>query len=182
MSLPSKTVPYTQFPALGIKSETENKILDFGRLPEGWHYGGGGPISRRIIVLALKLHEAAVELGLNDSDAFPGEHGELMVSFYHKNHSLEFIIEPDCSITFYHEINDEDVDSANNLTIENAIAILTKFGAWAWNVLGLFTKGTTSLRKVDLIAWHFDPQTTDQEFQSSVIDASWSLVQPSVST
>jgi hypothetical protein len=108
------------------QSQVIRKIYSFLKLPKGWHYGSGGPPSISIVKKALKIAEMAL-LSVFDADACPGVEGEIMVSIYHKEHYLEFIIEPDQSVTFTHEINDEEVFYQDNISFNSAIDEIEKF-------------------------------------------------------
>lgn len=70
-----------------------SQILGFGRAPAGWHFGSGGPASRRTIRLALRIYRAARARGL-EAEAFHGESGEIALVFARANRSVELTIDP----------------------------------------------------------------------------------------
>ena len=78
-------VYYILFPQRD-KLKTVRKIERFGALSVGWHYGIGGPIDDDIIQSAKATHEFLLMLALTKTDAFPGQHGEVMVTAYHRGH------------------------------------------------------------------------------------------------
>jgi hypothetical protein len=128
---------------------TAMKILSFNRLPRGWHYGDGGPLSRARIDAALSLFWRMNLLGF-DTDAFPGAHGELMVAGNSANHYIEAIAEADNSISIVYEVNDAEVLSASNISLEKADEILKNIAAEMasrdrWNTLGSYIQNISIL-------------------------------------
>lgn len=132
-TLGREEVPYIAFLEPDSLSKTDHTIKEFMFLPVGWHYGDGGPISGSVCVTAFELNRYAVEMGLSVTEAFPGINGEIMVSIYPKGHVLDFTIYPNGLIRFRHEINDEEVESEDNLTWIGALQKLNKFGNGTWN-------------------------------------------------
>jgi len=118
-------------------SPTEAKIESFSDLPKGWHFGEELAPSKEVIEKSLKIEEAASLYGY-ETDAFPGIDGEIMVTVYHGNHSLEFTVENDSSIIFALEENDNEIDYKELLSFEDAMIELDRYNKLSghkWNIL-----------------------------------------------
>jgi hypothetical protein len=75
------------------------KIKSFNQLPQGWHFGDGGPIPLEVIDSALKWHCLLTEHGVTKIDASPSEFGSVLVAATLANHYTEIISEPDGKFT-----------------------------------------------------------------------------------
>jgi hypothetical protein len=149
MTRPSKDTSYRFFYAQHGRSKTVNDILDFAKLPTGWHYGRGGPISPKVCKWALQLYVHAINSGFSITEAFPGVDGEVMVSVYYRQHAFDFTINPDGSVDYRLEINDNDVEVADNLTLEAAKQKLTIFGIVLWNLSASSTPNISAKKEAD---------------------------------
>ena len=140
-------------------SITENKhpalvkIDHFLKLEKGWHFGEGVPATKQTAIKAAVLVEEAV-IGRFDTDVFPGIDGEIMVTVYHKEHYLEFIVEKDGSVTYVYQVNDEDIVDGEKLSFKSALNVIHDFSRRIWNTLGSFTAITTTQGKGNLKVWH----------------------------
>ncbi len=110
-------------------TQTTAKILSFGELPVGWHYGGGVPPAKETIAAALKLNEEAEASGFDKTNAFPGIEGEIQVTAYFGALCLEFTIERDGGITFVKEKDDQEIAYEPTLTLDEAIDRLRTVGS-----------------------------------------------------
>lgn len=107
--------------------ETHRKLKSFIDFEEGWSYGYGKRFDIEILEKAISFHSALVNTGLLKTDAFPGLNGEIMVTGYHHDHYLEFIFEPDQTVTFTHEKADDEVFYQEGLSIQQALQHLREF-------------------------------------------------------
>lgn len=80
----------------------EEKIRSFGDLPAGWDFGRGEPASAATIEDAIQVYRFGRSLDL-DIEVFPGTNGEIAVAFYQEEHSIEFIIDADQSLSYHIE-------------------------------------------------------------------------------
>lgn len=101
--------------------ETVKKIHSFKRLVTGWSYGEGKQFKVPVLNDAISLVEEAFNLSFHTTDTFPGLDGEVMCTIYHENHYLEFIIEPNGSITFTREYGDEEICYQEGLLLQEAV-------------------------------------------------------------
>jgi hypothetical protein len=109
---------------------TRRKIKGFMHFDEGWSYGYGEKFNLQVVEEALALHTELIRIGISKTDAFPGLSGEVMVTGYYHNHYLEFIVEPDLTITFTHEVGDDEVFYQEGLSTQQAITHLREFYQW----------------------------------------------------
>jgi hypothetical protein len=98
----------------------EVKIRSFSDLADGWHFGEGGPISEKVISVALALSKYARELNFSEIDAFPGVNGEILLTLYYGDYVLELTVESDLSINVVMEVGDEEVFDKEGLSILEA--------------------------------------------------------------
>jgi hypothetical protein len=109
--------------------DTERKLRSFAALQPGWHYGEGGPIEGEILDDAIALNRYALHLGFARTNAFPGLNGEARVTIYDGEHYLEFTVEPDRAIDYYHELDGQRVSRELGLSVQSAKDRI--WGFWA---------------------------------------------------
>lgn len=109
-----------------ITTDTAAKILSFADFPVGWHYGEGAPIERQIIDTALDIFWRLSMLGFDETNAFPGIYGEVMVTAYRGAHYVELIAEADGSVSVLYERNDEEIYNEEHLEFSRALELLQK--------------------------------------------------------
>ena len=121
---------------------TEKKIRDFKKLEKGWNYGEGEPFNVSILDNAISLIHEAFNLAFYTTDAFPGLNGEVMCTIYHGEHYLEFILEPDGSVTFSHEKGEEEICYQEGLSLQDAKEKIEEFGKEIWNTYASSIRNT----------------------------------------
>jgi hypothetical protein len=132
---------------------TKEKIESFLALPVGWHYGAGRAPSRDAIKNAQEWLTRLSQWGLWNVDAFPGADGEIMLSAYRDDESFELVLEPDNTVSFYHEKDDRTITSLPHkgpIDVENAI--IEAAGA-QWSTFDFFTRGISTQGRTDLSGW-----------------------------
>ena len=112
---------------LAAKASTPAKIISFSDLPVGWHYGEGGPPTSSTIDLAQDLYWSLEALGYTQTDAFPGIHGEVMVTGYWGTRYAELIAEKDDTISIHLERDGDEIYSEEHRPFEEAAAALEHF-------------------------------------------------------
>lgn len=94
---------------------TAETIKSFLNLPKGWLYTRGVPFKQKTVDLALEIEEYARALQL-DTEAFPGENGEIVLSIYPPKYqypavdNLDFEIETTGEIFFSKTVDDTYVE------------------------------------------------------------------------
>lgn len=108
--------------------ETINKVESFNMLQKGWHFGDGDAISDDYVKIGTIFLQFAELLGIQKANAFPGENGELQITFYQNNKFLEITIEADRKITVAEDVNDKNVSYEENLNLTEVIEKLKIWG------------------------------------------------------
>lgn len=79
----------------GVVSEAvQERLWSFSELPDGWHFGEGGPASSSTVLRAIELCSMLLRYGLDDVGAFPGIYGGITVTGYRGDHALEIFCDP----------------------------------------------------------------------------------------
>lgn len=121
--------------------ETQSKIDSFRKLPPGWHYGRGGPISDVVIAKAKEILCLLVQKGLTSNDAFPGADGEIQLTAYHADHYISVIIEPDLSASFIHEkLNIDVIVPIEAVDLDRIKAEIARAAVEIWNLSDMYTR------------------------------------------
>jgi len=135
-------------------TETPTKILSFGELASGWHYGEGGPIQSVVIDAALDLYWRLYLNDLTHTDAFPGAHGEIQLTAYHttedqRHHYISIMIEPTLEFSLVHEVDGEEVrEPVETTDIELLKSIISDIAGeivgQRWSTSDIFTPRTST--------------------------------------
>ncbi len=104
---------------------TLEKIQRFAHLEAGWSFGEGMAFTQSTLNKATQLAKTAHTLGFDETDAFPGLNGEIMVTVYQGNEYWEFTLQPTETITFVYERDDQVVVYEEGLPFEFAVSLLT---------------------------------------------------------
>lgn len=153
--------------------ETANKLQNFLALKKGWNFGEGEVFEIEIINLATALHEEFLLRNFIETDAFPGSNGEVMLTIYHEEHYLEFILELDRTITLLYEVNDQEVFSKEKLSISTTITWLDKFMEILWMQSEFLVTNNTIKEKSDSPALLLETQVNNQAYPSLTRSVSW---------
>jgi hypothetical protein len=147
-----------KLPALDAMSDTPEKIISFGELPAGWHYGNGGPIDDAVIDIALDLYWHLALNHFTHTDAFPGADGEIQLTAYHTasdgtRYYIGIIIEPTGQLSLVYEINGRDgrepIDAADIDAIKTAVReIAGDIAGRRWSTSDIFTQKTLTTSAV----------------------------------
>lgn len=108
-----------------MTSRTIEKIQSFSNFTQGWSFGEGVSFTPTILLKATQLIKTAHALGFTETDAFPGLNGEVMVTIYLGADYWEFTLEPDETITFAYEKDDETILYEEGLPFEFAVSSIT---------------------------------------------------------
>lgn len=153
---------------------TERKLLSFGQLASGWHYGIGGPIAEARIKQALRLHSLAASLGFTKSNAFPGAQGEILLTFYRGPHDIEIEIAANDAMSFIHEEDGNELDCGEQLTLREITQKLRGASERIWGLLDSSIPTIMILKKDASGVWHSRTPTLTAELPSS----SWNAFRP----
>jgi hypothetical protein len=120
---------------------TVEKIQRFADFEVGWSFGEGVAFAQNTLNKAIQLAKTAYTLGFQETDAFPGLNGEVMITVYQDNEYWEFTLQPAETITFVYERDDETVTYEEGLPFEFAVSLLTNL---AFHHHHLFTMPTVT--------------------------------------
>ena len=133
-------------------TDTIRKLRSFEHLPKGWRFGEGDSISKEKIKSAVRLVEDAESVGILRANAFAGGEGELLISFYIGDDSIEITLEADGSITLAEDCGNEQIDFIENLRPDEAYDKIWEFSERIVATSELYTPKTTTLKPAHLRA------------------------------
>ena len=84
---------------------TEDKIRGFAARQPGWCYRGGDGFAANTIESAIQIEKNMREIGILETDAFPGPEGEIRVTAYCGADYYEFTVNPNLVVEYIHEQN-----------------------------------------------------------------------------
>lgn len=123
--------------------QTTQLVEQFRELPIGWRFGRGMPISDVLISRAKNLLMQGSENGLDRFNAFAGDDGEVMVSFYVDDRILDITLNNnDTCIVVEEDYNREEVQFLEDASLQTALRAL-------WN----FSLNTTELSIPETGTW-----------------------------
>jgi hypothetical protein len=130
------------YAALGAPSggilRTLEKIQSFRNNVPGWHYGQGVPANDTVISRASAIVLSMALAGIEETSAFPGIDGEIMVTGYDGAHYYEAIVETDGSISLTYEFQDAEKFSKERMPEEEATTKLQQLLGERWNTSGSY--------------------------------------------
>lgn len=110
-----------------LLSVTERKILEFQDLDDGWAYGNGIKFTEKIIDDAIKTHDSIINYGFLETDAFPGEGGEILITVYADELYCEVFVYKNNKYDFIIEEHDEEILRKEKIDLDVLIDELKKF-------------------------------------------------------
>lgn len=117
--------------------QTDDKILGFRSLRNGWYFGEGVPPSEETVHRAIRLNHDMRQNGFNETDAFPGADGEICVTAYYGLIYLEFTLESDGLITYALEYGNTQIEFKENISFNDARSLIWSFWGEIWRSFGL---------------------------------------------
>lgn len=90
-------------------SITEKKINSFSKFTNGWSYGRGIQFSEDVIASASRVLKLLHNYGFIETDAFPGEDGEIMITAYKNEFCCEIITYQNGKYDFIVEKNNDEI-------------------------------------------------------------------------
>jgi hypothetical protein len=139
---------------------TDEKILDFADIEDGWHFGEGVPVSQRAIRDASRLHDVLIGYGFYETDAFPGLAGEVRVTAYWKDRYFEFTREGDGAWSFIEEENGMELEASerHSLTLSQAEKVVEEMAQRIWNTFAISPEGIGMSKGSDFKVWPLSRQ------------------------
>ena len=122
---------------------TSAKICSFSLYPKGWAYGEGEGMSQDVIQAADKVLQLGKNLGFTTTDAFPGLHGEIRVTFYQDDHYIQVTTENDLTSELVYERANIEQLSIDRLLFDDLVVEMSTLGKSIWTSFALSTQNTT---------------------------------------
>lgn len=129
-----------------------DKIRSFRKLPNGWHYGTGEPISQSMAGSALDWLEFLGLLGYTNIDAFPGEGGEVLLSADFDDSLIEFILETNGTFSISLEIDGYEDVYYGKIGSSEAYNIISEIAGKEWSAFDYFTQVSLIEQEIDSLA------------------------------
>lgn len=100
---------------------TENKLLSFANLPEGWNYGEGSPPTERTVHRAIEIYKVGKSYGL-DCEVFPVSDGCIEVSLYRNKYFIDILVKGDGTLDYTYEVgigsNFQEVEQTEDISFD----------------------------------------------------------------
>lgn len=123
---------------------TEAKVVAFGQMAAGWRFGSGTPATSATVQRALDILDLLRLLGFAATDAFVGESGEILLTAYRREHTLEIYVEADGTYTFAEEEAEQEVDRHERISLPDLIALILKASKKLWPISGSYVAVITT--------------------------------------
>jgi len=121
------------------------RILSFGDLPRGWHYGNGRPASRVAIDFALRIIRALKDAGAETVEAFPDIEGGILISGYYNDETVDILCQADGTIDLSHEKGDNEIADESAVSFSDSLLYIRRL-SWPPQRLSAF-----SIRNISVI-------------------------------
>lgn len=120
-------------------NNTLNKIINFANLEKGWNFGNGDSFDGEIIRASIIISSQMKSCGFFQTDAFPGNNGEIMLTIYDKDKYFEFILKSKNDISYTYEVNDTIKEEENKLSLAQVLTLISEKGkkTHSWNTFEL---------------------------------------------
>lgn len=138
---------------------TKGKIASFVALPNGWNYGCGKPATPALAKEALAFHTFLERLGIEETDAFPGEEGEILLRAYTDEYCASFTFNANSTIDLSFERGDVEVYCRETASRAEMLSLAIKVA----EKCGIFVSRTLSIstgEKADL--WNLPSKNIPQ--------------------
>jgi hypothetical protein len=139
-------------------SGTERAVLGYAKLKAGWHFGKGEAPVQDTIDLAIKLLRYATQIGLTKSDAFPGVNGEIQLSFYRGETTIELIVEPNQTVSIFYETSEHEDQPIGGRSYDETIIWLSQISGRIWNTHISLAQSTLMSSGGGTHEWHSGTQ------------------------
>ncbi len=128
----------------------------------------GRPVDSTSIEIGKRLVEIGFENGIERFNAFAGDDGELVVSFYYGDRIIDLTLEIDKTFTFEEDFNDEQIEFIKDLDYSSVYGKLCEF---AQNMLESCTQKTTTVNADDLRVYPSNRQPQMPAYRFLIRDA-----------
>jgi hypothetical protein len=128
-------------------------INSFGKLPQGWAYGRGGPIPEKILQVGREWTSKLGLLGFQHVEAFPGDE-EVLLAVSDGDNYFELIFEPDDTISIAYDYKRKQVFYRSHMSEEQAQKALFEIVGRKWSASDYCILGGTMRKNTSLPDLH----------------------------
>jgi hypothetical protein len=150
--------------ATAVSDPLVARILSFGALGDGWHYGKGKSAPMDVVFRALLLRTVLANLGADRFEAFPIASGEILVSGYHRNETVDIRVSHQNKYGVFHERADVDIIDESDLSLKQVLGYLQSLPWRQQNTSDLFIPSIIAMNLDDLRALPSRNQTTEHRY------------------
>ncbi|WP_141521474.1 hypothetical protein [Novosphingobium sp. PC22D] len=108
--------------------EATERLTSLKRLPKGWDYGRGGPISAKAYSSGLMLLQMLAKLGATAFDVVPGDDDGATIVAYHNGKSAEIHCLSNKKYDLLHELENGEEELKEALSIAGLVFALESYG------------------------------------------------------
>ena len=156
----------------GQQSRTLEKLDSFASLQAGWHYGRGKTFTARVLFIVSLLERQAGHLGVDQTDVFPGQDGDITLALYRGEDEFFFRVQESGEIAFDSEW--QPLEEPVPMSFTDALDCLEQLAARnSWKSFSFFTSGTMTPERDASEVRLAKTQATAAEYQFSVGTARW---------
>jgi hypothetical protein len=153
-------------------NKTRDKLVGFAYLEAGWNFGRGVPAKEPALKTALTLLDDLNKAGFQETDAYPGDDGSVMVSAYALPDYCDFDVKPSGLITVVHAREDDELFYQERMSLEEAQRTIKEFALQQWRTSDCLISTTiTANSSSDSKVTHSEIPKTDLVSPSLTADA-----------
>jgi hypothetical protein len=160
----------------------KEKIEAFARLPSGWHYGSGGPLSEETIGAAIEWVSFLAQLGFRDLDAFPGQNGELLIAIIKNDYYIEIILEREGTVSVVCDIDNKQEFYYSRRPVAETRQTIEQLAGKIWSTSAGFIQIPSTPSESASRAWHSGTRATIGAYRWLNVSASGKQAQQYVIT
>jgi len=149
---------------IAAESQTIKKLQKFMTFQDGWSVNGGVKFQNDVIEEATKLINFGNSLSFYENDAFPGESGEILITFYKDEYCAEVIIEPNLSYEFLLEKGDHELKDISVNSFEKVKELLLDFRDETCSISEYSPINIGTKDEIDSVVWPSNPQVATAEY------------------
>lgn len=135
------------------RTHVSEKLNSFKRLPIGWHYGSGGPISSRVIDDAIAINKLFRLVGFARTNVFAGANGGILATAYRLYHYIGVTIEPSGTHSIVYEIGNKEDLTLDDLDLATTQRVILRLAGIIWNISASSTQATTTTIAANSTTW-----------------------------
>ena len=151
---------------------TEKKIKRFSNYDDGWSYGRGLKFTSEVIEQSINTVKMFQLYGFIETNAFPGEGGEIMITAYKNDYCCEIIAYQDDRYDFIIEKDGDEIKRFEKIDAEMVRKNIKEFrDLFVWNSSESSIQNTSTQYVKNSPAWLSEIVAAKEEFRLLTIAA-----------